>query len=110
MLDTIQQVIAIITALVGLIGTGVGAFITIKTLLKSRKEKTLQENWELIKTIAMTAMSKAEESGKKGADKKTMVIEATKEGCKAAGINLDAFIDQLMAFIDQSISFANTIK
>lgn len=110
MLDTIQQILAIIAALVGLISTGVGAFFTIKTLIKSRKDKTFQENWELIKTMAMTAMSKAEETGASGADKKTMVIEAVKEGCKAAGINLDAFIDQLMAFIDQSITFANTIK
>ena len=60
--------------------------------------------------MALAAMSKAEESGKKGIDKKNMVIESVKEGCKAAGINLDAFIDQLVAFIDQSITFANTIK
>ena len=92
MLDTIQQIIAIIAALAGLISTGIGAFITIKTLIKARTEKTLQENWELIKTMAMTAMSKAEESG------------------KAASIKLDSFIDQLMALIDQSIELANTIK
>lgn len=110
MLDTIQQIIAIIAALAGLISTGIGAFITIKTLIKARTEKTLQENWELIKTMAMTAMSKAEESGKAGKEKKEIVIDAVKAGCKAAGINLDSFIDQLMAFIDQSIEFANTIK
>ena len=110
MLDTIQQLIAIITACLGLIGTGVSAFFAIKTLIKSRKEKTLQENWELIKTMALSAMSKAEETGASGADKKTMVIESVKEGCKAAGVNLDTFIDQLVAFIDQSIDFANTIK
>ena len=103
-LQTANGLIALITALLGLIGTGVSA------LIKARKEKTLQENWELIKTMALAAMSKAEESGKTGADKKTMVIESVKEGCKAAGINLDAFIDQLVAFIDQSITFANTIK
>ena len=110
MLDTIQQILAIIAALVGLISTGVGAFFTVKTLIKARKDKSAQENWELIKTMAIAAMSKAEETGKSGADKKTMVIEAVKEGCKAAGINLDAFINQLMAFIDQAIGFANTIK
>lgn len=109
-LQTANGLIALITALVGLIGTGVSAFFAIKTLIKARKEKTLQENWELIKTMALAAMSKAEESGKKGADKKNIVIESVKEGCKAAGINLDAFIDQLVSFIDQSITFANTIK
>lgn len=110
---TIQEIyllVELIAALIGLIGTGVGAFFAIKTLIKSRKDKTFQQNWEFIKQIAMSAMSKAEESGKKGKDKKEMVIDAVKEGCKAAGINLDAFIDQLTAFIDQSISFANTIK
>ena len=103
---TIQEIyllVELIAALIGLIGTGVGAFFAIKTLIKSRKDKTFQQNWEFIKQIAMSAMSKAEESGKKGKAKKEMVIEAVKEGCKAAGINLDAFIDQ-------SISFANTIK
>ena len=55
-------------------------------------------------------MSSAEESSKQGAEKKEMVINMVKDGCKAAGINADPFIDQLMAFIDQSISFANTIK
>ena len=109
-LQTANGLVALITALFGLIGTGIGAFIAIKTLIKSRKEKTLQENWNFIMTIAKSAMSKAEESGKKGKAKKEMVVDAVKEGCKAAGINLDPFIDQLLAFIDQSIAFANTIK
>lgn len=109
-LDMTQQVIAIITALAGLIGTGVSAFFAIKTLIKARKEKTLKENWEFIRTIALSAMSKAEESGKQGKEKKEMAIDAVKEACKVAGIDLDAFIDQLVAFIDQSIEFANTIK
>ena len=55
-------------------------------------------------------MSKAEESGKKGKAKKEMVIDAVKAACQEAGIDADPFIDQLVAFIDQSISFANTIK
>ena len=109
-LQTANGLIALITALVGLIGTGIGAFFTIKTLINSRKDKTFQDNWNFIKQVAMSAMSKAEESGKKGKDKKQIVIDSVKEACKAAGINLDAFIDQLRAFIDQSIEFANTLK
>lgn len=109
-LEQIYLLVELIAALFGLIGTAVGAFFTIKTLIKSRKDKTFQQNWEFIKQVAMTAMSKAEESGKKGKAKKEMVIDAVKEACKAAGIDMDAFIDQLVAFIDQSISFANTIK
>lgn len=109
-ITTANGLIALITALFGLIGTGVSAFFAIKTLIKSRKEKTAQENWNFIMTIARAAMSKAEESGKQGKAKKEMVIEAVKEGCRAAGFDADPFIDQLMAFIDQSIEFANTIK
>ena len=110
MLDTIQQLLAIIAALVGLISTGIGAFFTIKTLIASRKDKAAQSNWELIRQMALAAMTKAEESGAKGAEKKEIAVSMVKEACIAAGIDLSAFIDQLMAFIDQSISFANTIK
>jgi hypothetical protein len=39
-----------------------------------------------------------------------MVIDAVKAGCKAAGINLDLFIDQLSDYIDSSISFVNNMK
>ena len=109
-ITTANGLIALITALVGLIGTGISAYFTIKTLIKSRKEKTLQENWNFIMEVAKTAMSKVEQSSKSGKEKKEMVVEIVKESCKAAGINLDVFIDQLMSFIDQSISFANTIK
>lgn len=109
-ITTVNGLIALISALFGLIGTGVSAFFAIKQLIKSRKEKSLKDNWEFIRTVAMSAMSKAEESGKKGKEKKEMVIDAVKEACKVAGIEIDGFIDQLVAFIDQSIEFANTIK
>ena len=109
-ITTANGLIALITALCGLIGTGISAFFAIKTLLKSRKEKTFQENWELIKQIATNAMSVAEQTNMQGKNKKELVIDMVKEGCKVAGIDISVFIDQLMAFIDQSITFANTIK
>ena len=109
MLDIVQQVLAVIAALVGLVSTGVGAFFTIKTLIKSRKDKSAQDNWELIQTMALAAMSKAEESDAPGADKKAMVIDSVEAGCKAAGIDVSLFLGQLQAFIDKSITFANTI-
>jgi hypothetical protein len=64
----------------------------------------------MIMEIADAAMNEAERSGKTGADKKQMVIDAVKAGCKAAGINLDLFIDQLSDYIDSSISFVNNMK
>ena len=35
---------------------------------------------------------------------------AADAGCKAANINLDAFIDQLVAYIDQTIAFVNDMN
>lgn len=57
--------------------------------------------------MADAAIKEAEKSGKSGADKKEMVIESVKAGCKAAGVDLDAFLDQLSAYIDQTITFVN---
>lgn len=109
-ITTVNGLIALISALGGLIGTGISLFFLIRNLIKTRKEEKAADNWNFIKQIAQAAMSSAEESGKQGAEKKEMVINMVKDGCKAAGINADPFIDQLMAFIDQAISFANTIK
>jgi phage-related minor tail protein len=47
---------------------------------------------------------------KSGEDKKQMVIDAVKASCKTAGINVDTFIDQLVDYIDQTISFVNDMK
>lgn len=64
--------------------------------------------------IADAAMTEAERAAKEGLIEKTakkqMVIDAVKAGCKAAGINLDLFIDQLSDYIDSSISFVNNMK
>jgi hypothetical protein len=60
--------------------------------------------------IADAAMKEAEKSGKSGADKKEMVIEAVKAGCKAANVNIDQFINQLADYIDQTIAFVNDMK
>lgn len=60
-------------------------------------------------SMADSAMKEAEASGKTGADKKQMVIDSVKAGCKSAGLDVDAFLDQLSAYIDQSISFVNSV-
>lgn len=109
-LSTAQQVLALVTGLVGLIGTGIGAYFAIKNFIKATKEKSTQEVWNTIITMADAAMQEAEKSGKSGADKKKQVIESVKAGCKAAGLNIDDFIDQLGAYIDQCIAFANNLN
>lgn len=109
-ITTVNGLIALITGLIGLIGTGIGAFFAIKNWIIATKEKSSKEIWELITKAADAAMKTAEESGKNGADKKEMVIEMVKSSCKASGLNIDAFMDQLSAYIDECISFANSLN
>lgn len=106
-ISTVNGLIALITGLIGLIGTGIGAYFAIKNWIKALKEKNAQEIWITIQTMADAAMKEAEASGKTGADKKQMVINAVKAGCQSAGLDLDTFIDQLGAYIDQTIDFVN---
>ena len=109
-LETANGIVTLISALIALIGTGIGIFFAIKNFIKLMKSNTKEQNWKLIMKIADAAMKTAETSGKKGADKKQMVIESVKASCKAAGIDADEFIDQLMDYIDQTIAFVNSMK
>ena len=109
-LETANGIITLISALIALIGTGTGVFFAIKNFIKLMKSNTKEQNWKLIMKIADAAMKTAETSGKKGADKKQMVIESVKASCKAAGIDADEFIDQLIDYIDQTIAFVNSMK
>ena len=43
-------------------------------------------------------------------DKKKMVINSVKAGCQSAGLDISNFLDQLDAYIDQTISFVNQMK
>lgn len=103
-------IITLITGLIGLIGTGIGAYFAIKNWFTVLKTKNSQEIWAMIMEIADAAMTEAEKSGKSGADKKQMVIDAVKASCRAAGVDLGVFIDQLSSYIDDTIKFANNLK
>ena len=109
-ITTANGIITIITGLVGLIGTGIGAYFAIKNWISVIKTKNAQGIWAMIMEMADAAMKEAEKSGKAGADKKQMVIDAVKAGCRAAGVNLDDFIDQLSNYIDDTIAFVNGMK
>ena len=110
LINTANGIITLITGLVGLIGTGIGAYFAIKNWIKLIKEKNVNEIWKMIMEMADAAMKEAERSCKTGADKKTMVIESVKASCKAAGLDVDLFIDQLSDYIDQTISFVNDMS
>ena len=109
-MSTASGLITLITGLVGLIGTGVSAFFAIKTLITSLKDKKLSEIWNMIQLAADAAMKEAEKSSLKGLDKKNMVIESVKASCKSMNVNIDDFIDQLSAYIDQTITFVNDMN
>lgn len=109
-LQQMYLLVELLTALVGLIGTGIGAFFAIKNWIKAFKEKDGKQKWATIMEMADAAIKEAEKSGKSGADKKTMVVESVKASCKAAGIEIGDFIDQLSDYIDQTISFVNTFN
>jgi enamine deaminase RidA (YjgF/YER057c/UK114 family) len=109
-ITTANGIITLITGLIGLIGTGIGAYFAIKNWFTVLKTKNSQEIWSIIMTLADAAMKEAEASMKSGEDKKKMVIDSVKAGCKAAGIDMDMFIDQLSSYIDDTIKFVNEMK
>jgi hypothetical protein len=109
-ITTANGIITLITGLIGLIGTGIGAYFAVKNWITVLKTKSSQEIWAMIMEMADAAMTEAEKSGKSGVDKKQMVIESVKASCRAAGVNLDVFIDQLSNYIDDTIKFANNLK
>ena len=110
MLNTVQEIITLVTGFCGLISAGIGAYFAIKNWIKVTKNKNAQEIWAMVMEMADAAMKEAERSCKTGADKKTMVIESVKASCKAAGLDVDLFIDQLSDYIDQTISFVNDMS
>ena len=109
-ITTINGLITLITAFIGLIGTGVGTFFAIKNWIKATKEKSAKEIWEMLMAMADAGMKEYEHSTLSGADKKKAVMETIKASYKSAGIDLDAFIDQLDAYIDNSIAWYNSMK
>ena len=110
-ITTANGLIALITGLLGLIGTGVSAYLAIRAWIKATKEKNASEVWGMIQEIAKAAMDEVEHSGIIGsANKKQAAIEIVKKSCKAAGINLDLFLNQLNDFIDNSVEFFNNMS
>ena len=109
-ITNINGIITLITSLVGLIGTAIGTYFAIKNWIKVLKTKNTQEIWTMIMSIADAAMQEAEKSNKPGADKKQIVIDTVKASCKAAGVDIDLFIDQLSDYIDQTITLVNNIN
>jgi hypothetical protein len=109
-ITTANGIITLITGLIGLIGTGVGAFFAIKNWITVLKTKSSQEIWSMIMSIADEVMKEMEGSALDNETKKKTVIDTVKTACKAAGINLDPFIDQLSGYIDDTIKFVRDMQ
>lgn len=109
-LDTANSVLVLLTGLVGLIGSGVGAYFAIRNWITALKTKNSNEIWKMIMEAADAAMTEAEASGLSGADKKSMVIDIISASTKAAGIDISLFADQLDDYIDQTIAFVNKMN
>lgn len=109
-LTTAQGVLSLITGLVGLLGTAVGAFFAIKNFIAATKTKNASEIWTIIMSMADAAMKEAEASQKSGENKKQMVLDSVNAACKSAGLDMSLFLDQLNTYIDQTISFVNQMK
>lgn len=103
------EIVALITGLIGLITTGIGAFYSIKNWISVLKTKNGQEVWTMVMEMADAAMKEAEASGKSGEDKKKMVIDTVSASLKAAGLDIAVFTGQLNDYIDQTIKFVNDI-
>lgn len=110
-IENAEMIIALITGLVGLVGTAISTYFAVKNWLSVVKNKSAQEIWAMIMEMADAAMNEAEKSAKEGlidkAAKKQMVIDAVKASCKAAGIDAELFVDQLSDYIDSTIKFVN---
>jgi 3-hydroxyacyl-CoA dehydrogenase len=109
-LDTANSILVLLTGLVGLIGSGIGAYFAIKNWLKVIKTKNSEEIWKMIMEAADAAMTEAEASGLSGADKKSMVIDIISASTKAAGVDISLFADQLDDYIEQTIAFVNKMN
>lgn len=108
--ELVTTIIAILTGLGGLIGTGISTYFAIKAVIEKNKGKSFAQIWTLVMSMADDAMKAAEASGKEGKDKKKMVIDAVNAAALAAGIDVSPFIEQLGAYIDQTITFVNDLS
>ena len=109
-LGTANEVLALLTGLLGLIGTGIGTYFAIKNWIANIKTKNSDVIWKMLMEMADKAMEEAEQTGASGADKKEMALKAIEAAAEAAGIDTAQFFTQLDTYIDQTIDFFNKMK
>ncbi len=107
-ITTANGLIALLTGFFGLIGTGVGAFFTVRAFIQKNKANTAAQNWKMIMQAADSAMEVVEHAQlHSSSDKKQLAIDMVQKSCEAMGLDISAFIEQLGAYIDQCIAWYN---
>lgn len=109
-LQTAEQVLSLLVALIGLISTAVSTYVAIKAVIEKNRDKSLTEIWSLLMAMTDGAMKTAEASGKSGKEKKQLVIDVVNSSAKAAGLDISSFTEQLSNYIDQTVSFVKEMK
>jgi hypothetical protein len=109
-LNTAQQVITLLTGLIGLISTAIATFFAIKNFIANIKTKNSQEIWALLMNIADAAMKEAEASALMGAEKKDFALRIINSSCEAAGLDISEFVGQLDTYIEDTVKFYNDMK
>lgn len=109
-LSTMQEVISLLTGILGLASGGIGVYFAIKNFIANMKNKNAFEVWNLIMSIADSAMNEVEKTNLTGADKKEQALQIIKASCETAGLNLTPFISQLDSYIDETIKFVNKMQ
>lgn len=105
---TAEGWISLVTFIVGFVAAILTLVPVAIKLFKKCKELIKTKNWDKIKEIADAAMEEAEASGKSGADKKEMVVNAVKAGCEEAGIEIgEEELNNLADYIDVAIDWFN---
>ena len=108
-ITTANGLIALITGLVGLIGTGIATFFAVKAWIKTMKNKSASEVWAAITTAADAAMQEVEFRAKSGEilNKRDTALAIIESSCAASGLDISPFMTQLRKYIDDCIDFIN---
>ena len=113
---TVEQVITLITLIVGLVGAVAALIPTLIKLFKTIKELVANKNWATITKIALDAMKEVEQYYRShpemtGNDKLNMAIDIIIKTSRDLGIEVtDELVDDLVDYIQKTISWANDMK
>ena len=105
---TVEGWVNLVVFIAGFVAAVAALVPTVIKLVKKGAELVKNKNWSKIEKIAMEAMKAAEETGKKGAEKQQMVIDAVVAGCTEAEIEIsEEDLKNLVKYINETIEWFN---